>query len=480
MLVLLGITARFTGIGGSEMEKESKIDKRKKILVTVNAAVILVIMGGIALFMTFAERSTVSNEERRDLAECPEFTWESYFKGDFTSDFAEFYNDTVPMRSTFTSFISAFRAHLGVEYDGGVYIHGGIPDIESRPEKPDNSSQSSKKPVVVVIPDSSDNSSSGSANSESADTTSSSEKQPDELNPTEGEMSGTVFVLGDGRGLVMFYGNYSAGESYAKTLNEYKQQLGENVNVYSMTVPTSTSFYLPEKYSNLTSSEKEHIGYINDRLDGVIPVDAYSSIAEHTDKEIYLRTDNHWQSLGAYYAAEEFAKTAEVDFPRLNEDNYEYISRDGYVGTLYGYSNKDKRIKDNPETFTYYKPKTEYTCAYYDHALNYQYTGAMMLNIDNIPVNSWYIVNMCGDNYTVNINTACKNGRRLLIIKDSYGDALPAFLTSSFEEIWVVDMRYFEKSVTELAKNEGITDVLFTMNIGNAAGSAQKNLANIM
>ncbi|MDE7400052.1 MAG: hypothetical protein K2N06_11075 [Oscillospiraceae bacterium] len=456
------------------------MDKQKKILVTVNVAVILVIMGGIALFMAFGKRPTVSNEERRNLAECPKFTIESYFKGDFTSDFAKFYNDTVPMRSTFKSFISAFRAHLGVKYDGGVYIHGGIPDIESRPEKPANSSSSSKKPVVVVIPDPVDNTPSTSADNESTGETSSSDKQPVELNPIEGEMSGTVFVLGDGRGLVMFYGSYSSGENYAKTLNEYKARLGEKVNVYSMTVPTSTSFYLPEKYSNMTSSESEHIDHINGLLDGVIPVDAYSAIAAHTDEEIYLRTDNHWQSLGAYYAAEEFAKTAQVDFPMLNTDNFEYVSRDGYVGTLYGYSDYDQRIKDNPETFTYYKPKTEYTCAYYDHSLNYQYTGAMMLDIDGIAVNSWYLVNMCGDNYTVNINTACKNGRRLLIVKDSYGDALPAFLTSSFEEIWVVDMRYFEKSVLELAKNEGITDVLFTMNIESAAGSSQKNLANIM
>ena len=146
------------------------MDKRKKILVTVNAAVILVIMGGIALFMAFGKRPTVSTEERRNLAECPKFTIESYFKGDFTSDFAKFYNDTVPMRSTFKSLISVFRANLGVKYDGGVYIHGGVPDIESRPEKPATSS-SSKKPVVVVIPDQVDNTPSDSADGQSADET---------------------------------------------------------------------------------------------------------------------------------------------------------------------------------------------------------------------------------------------------------------------------------------------------------------------
>lgn len=300
------------------------------------------------------------------------------------------------------------------------------------------------------------------------------------VNDNGGEMSGSVFVLEDGQGLVLFGGSYSGGQNYAETLNEYKRKLGENVNVFSMVVPTAVSFYLPERYSDMSASEWDHIDYINSFLDGVISVDAYSEIAKHTDEEIYLRTDNHWQSLGAYYAAREFAKTALVDFAELNEDNFEFISLENYVGTLYGYSDEDERIRNNPETFTYYKPKTEYTTDYYTHALDYEYTGALMLSADNIPTSSWYMVNMCGDMYSVHVKTEVKNSRRLLIVKDSYGDALPAFLTKSFEDIWVVDMRHFEKSVTELCENEGITDVLFAMNASSATGVNQENLVNIM
>lgn len=294
-----------------------------------------------------------------------------------------------------------------------------------------------------------------------------------------GEMSGSVFVLKDGRGIVLFGGSWSGGQSYAETLNRYKAALGENVNVFSMVVPTAVSFYLPEEYSYMTGSEWDHIENINDYLDGVIPVDAYSELAKHVDEEIYLRTDNHWQALGAYYAAKVFAETALADFPALNEDNFEFISRDGYVGTLYGYSEENARIRDNPETFTYYKPKSEYTCDFLDYSLNYQYTGAMMLDTDNIAVSSWYMVNMCGDMYSIHVKTAVKNARKLLIVKDSYGDALPAFLTNSFEEIWVVDMRHFEGSVTELCKSEGITDVLFAMNASSATGVNADNLTNI-
>ena len=193
-----------------------------------------------------------------------------------------------------------------------------------------------------------------------------------------------------------------------------------------------------------------------------------------------MRTDHHWSSLGAYYAAQEFAKVAQVDFAKLNDENFEKISREGYVGTLYGYSGENQLIKDNPETFTYYKPRNEFTTDFYTHALEYQYTGALMLDIDSLDVVSWYLVNICGDNYAVNVNTDCHNGRRLMIVKDSYGNALPPFLTNSFEEIWVVDMRYFERSVTELCKSEGITDLLFAMNPSSATGVNQENLSNII
>lgn len=298
----------------------------------------------------------------------------------------------------------------------------------------------------------------------------------------DGEMSGSVLVLKNGRGLVLYGGGYKNGQNYAEALNKYKEILGANVNVFSMVVPTAVSFYLPEKYSDWSASEWDNIENINDYLDdSIITVDAYTEIAKHTDEGIYLRTDNHWTSLGAYYAAREFAKTALVDsFPELNEDNFEYISRDGYVGTLYGYSNEAPELKNNPERFTYYKPKTTYTTDYYSHGMEFQYTGALMLDIDNIATVSWYLVNMCGDMYTAHVKTECKNARKLLIVKDSYGDALPAFLTTSFEDIWVVDMRYFEKSVTELAKSEGITDVLFAMNPLSATGDGAKNLTKIM
>lgn len=466
--------------------------KREHSLYTLNISVIVGVLAFITLFMTFGERPTISVEENRDLAECPTFSLESYFKGEFTEKFAEFYNDTVPLRSTFKSMISAFRANLGVNY-GGVHISGGRPVIEQRPET--SGSSSTKKPTpVVVVPQPSGNSSSSTVSgssgststststttssstestvsSESTSTTSSSSTEPIEMDPNGGMMSDGVLVLPNGRALSLFGGSYSGGQFYAETVNAYKQALGGNVNVYSLVSPTAVSFYIPEKFAGDSASEWDHIDYINSFLDGVIPIDAYSVFEQHTNEDIFMRSDHHWSSLGAYYAAQEFARVAQVDFAELNDENYEKVSRGGYLGKLYGWAGEPQVMKDNPETFTYYIPQNEFTTDYYSFDMEYQYTGRLMLDIDLMEnVSEWYSANMCGDLYTVNINTDCKNGRRLMIIKDSYGDALPAFLTNSFEEIWVVDMRYFENGIISLAQSEGITDVLFVMNPTSATG----------
>ena len=93
---------------------------------------------------------------------------------------------------------------------------------------------------------------------------------------------------------------------------------------------------LMKKYSDLSASEEDNIKNINEYLDGVTPVDAYNALKAHKDEDIFKRTDHHWSQLGAYYAAEEFAKTAGVPYASLSK--YEKVTKHGYVGTLYGYS----------------------------------------------------------------------------------------------------------------------------------------------
>ncbi|MBQ8928400.1 MAG: hypothetical protein IJ055_09050 [Oscillospiraceae bacterium] len=439
-------------------------------------AVITVLTG----FMLFGKRPTESTEENRSLAKAPKFSISSYLDGSFTSEFAQFFNDTVPMRSTFKGFISDFRASLGVPYDGDVVLVGRPPtEVQVTAEQPETQPAAQSVAIETQAPTQDEHAETQAAPlaASVAVPTEAPTEAPtmEDLEDADGEIANNILVVKD-RGIMLYGGNLARGEEYAQTLNEYKAALGSDVHVYSLVAPTAVSFYLPKKYASSSASETENIDHINSFLQDVTPVDAYNALLPHAAEAIYSRTDHHWQPLGAYYAAESFAEAAGVPFPPLSE--YETVVKEGYVGTLYGYTNV-AALKNNPEDFTYYVPQNDYTTTYYDIDMTNEREASLLLNLDNVAPSSWYLVFMGGDERITHVTTDCRNGRVLAIIKDSYGNALVPCLTSSFEEIWVIDMRYFKPNAVTFLQEHGVTDLLFAMNTFSATGGNSAKLRTI-
>ena len=451
-------------------------DARRKAfrLQEINVVAICAVFAVTSLFMLFGKRPTISEEEKRELAKRPSFSVESYLDGSFTSQFSRFFNDTVPMRSPFKHVIAVFRGHLGIDFDE-VEIHGQVPVQEVKPtvtEAPTTEpvTEQDTHPAAITPADQA-----GQTEPLTETTAPATEPMPDDQ-AADGEVANNILIVKD-RGIPLYGGGYTIGERYAKTLNRYKEAMGKDVRVYSLVAPTACSFYLPDKFKDMSASEPDNIDHINSFFEGVEPVDAYTALLAHQNEEIYSRTDHHWAPLGAFYAAEEFAKTAGVPFAPLR--NYNAISKDGYVGTLYGFSGSSK-LKDNPETFTYYEPKGRYTCTYYNTDMTNEREKSLLISLDNLDPASWYLVFMGGDERITHIETECKNHRTLCIIKDSYGNALVPALTSSFEEIWVVDMRYFKPNIIRFMQDHEVTDVLFAMNTFSATGSNAKHLETLL
>ncbi len=300
-------------------------------------------------------------------------------------------------------------------------------------------------------------------------------------NDQQGEVSGSILVLPGGRGIMLYGIGYEPGRNYAATVNKYKEQLGANVNVYSMVVPTPASFYLPEKYFDEGISDRElpHIDDINEHLNGIIPIDAFAALKGHVDEDIFYRTDHHWTQLGAYYAAKAFAETAQVEFDELSA--YDKHEKSGYIGTLYGSSNENPEIGNNPETFFWYIPKREVTTTYYDPDMTNEQQGSYFYDPDNFGSTvEWNLTYMAGDGRITHVNTGLNTNRKLMILKDSYADSLAPNLFGSFDDIWIVDMRYCETSAVQLAKDKGITDLLFCSCTFSATAQNQYKLEEIM
>ncbi len=260
-------------------------------------------------------------------------------------------------------------------------------------------------------------------------------------------------------GVQLYAGGYNQ-ELYVKSIDAFAKDLDGIAQVYSMVAPTKADFYCPKDYERYNASQLEDINYIEEHLsDRVKSVRCYDVLQQHTDEYIYFRTDHHWTANGAYYAAAEFAKAAGVPFKEMNSDNFEAKVIEGFVGSLYGSTN-DANLLNDPDAFSYYVPKNKYECYYYDMAYNLD--GKYPFFIAQEPRNAFGTY-MGSDKKIVRIETDCKNGRKLMVIKDSYGNVEIPFFMNSFEEIYVTDVRFFDLNAIDFVKEQGITDVLFIL-----------------
>ena len=271
----------------------------------------------------------------------------------------------------------------------------------------------------------------------------------------------SILVAGmDGhyRGIMFYGGTYGYCDQYVTDVKAFQSALPE-VTVYSMVIPTSVDFYNPEEYSGYTALQKDKIEYIENELKntGVTNIKVYDTLSKHTSEEIYSRTDHHWMPLGAYYAAQVFCKDAGVKVPDISK--YRKETCGGYVGSMYYYSS-DVNLYNDPEQYTvYYSPNEDkLTTTYYNRYYSNGYDSNLFLCNDA----SYYYLSFLGsDDLIAHIKTNASTGRNLVVIKESYGNALIPFFTESFDNIYVLDLRYCEVNAINFCKEVGATDLLF-------------------
>ena len=156
---------------------------------------------------------------------------------------------------------------------------------------------------------------------------------------------------------------------------------------------------------------------------------------------------------------------------------------------MYGFS-KDVNVKKSPEDFVYHKPiNISYSTTYRRYELDEDYQivgeepahkGEFFVKISGS--SSAYCTFMGSDARITQVKTDSDCPRRLLVMKDSFGNAIPGYLFGSFEEIHVIDFRYFTYNIKDYVEEHGITDILMANNISHvcsgAIGSAYKRFLN--
>lgn len=456
---------------GSSLEKRIEAAKAyKKNVKLYNKISIAVILGVIALtavLLAVLPRPKTSELEKRELAPMPEFSAKALFSGEYFSGIAEHFSDTVPFREQLVVLNSRMKKAMGISsptFYGTVDI---VADDEgnSLEETPVQTEPAQTEPVPqqtdVAVSEKTEENDSAVTETSAVSETTESEKTGIADFSNNGIVVDGVKMYGEDAGVMLFGGNKKQGARYAEIINKYKASLG-NVNVYNMVVPTSVEFYLPKKYSKYSSSEKESIDYIYSCLSpDVTPIDAYSKLAEHTDEYIYLRTDHHWSPLGAYYAYTAFCEALGMEYHLITD--YTEKVKDGFVGSLYGYTN-DITLANAPEQFHYFLPPdvTYSVQTYYYDTLAPKNGGALFH--EYVEGANCYGMFLGADAIHTKITTSTKNGRKIVVFKESYGNAFVPFLVNNFEEIYVIDIRYFGTNAVDYIKKIGATDVLFIDN----------------
>lgn len=340
--------------------------------------------------------------ENRELTPMPTLSKETILSGSFSKDFENYLADNVGFRSYFMDFSSSITALKGVEIESGKVV-------------------STKKDLGVG---------------------------------TAGE--GSLWIQGD-RIMEVYKADNVTRDAYVEMLNGYAEALPENVRIFSMLAPTQIEFNNSE---NLADSQKETIDYVYTNMsDRIESVDVYGALEKHKDEYVFFRTDHHWTQKGAFYAYQTFVKQALGKDTKLSD--YQVQSADGFLGTLYDQINdlSLKKYADTIEWFDFGK-NYEIEATAFENEQFVNYKGVIYNVPQSTEMPKYAKIFMCGDHPFAKITTDNKNGKTLLVIKDSYANALIPLLTQDYETVLVVDPRNYYGKVTELVAEYNVDDCL--------------------
>ena len=395
-----------------------------------------------AVLSLIIPKQKISELEKRELAAFPELSIKALFAGTYTNALDMYYSDNFPMRESLMNFSSRLRDRFGFRTDD-------IKIYNFEPKKEENK-------TIAITHDSL-----GNRVTDSLQTDSGGNKigEMDTIR-NDGEFVNSIFIY-KGRGYQIFGGNAAAGGAYANMINNYHRLLGDSVTIHCLVIPSAIDYYLPDKYKGKSSLEKPNIDLIYSKLDpGIQTTDAWTEISKHTGEYLYYHTDHHWTVMGAYYAYRAFCNSAGFT-PYETTDLTRKVKRK-FIGSLYDLT-RDSRLLENKDSVEYFLlPVNAKVQLFKTRDLKTSQRSALLVEMAS-GANS-YSVFLGGDYPLLKAVTDIKNGKRILIIKDSFGNAIAPFFALHYEEVYIIDYRYFESNIPDLIRKNKITDLLFLHN----------------
>lgn len=482
-------------------EVEGRIDKttakyreyviKKAAIIKIVVFLVMIVIGA-AVSLMIPLRPTESITERRTLSKFPSFTFESFWSGDYFASIDTWFSDTFPGRDALIVCSETLENMYGIHTNsihGEVIVGDDIPDVDLTEydlvananavvDLDEAESEMDSEDVLsdqVYISDysySNTNISASDVGMEVEDTDGTTAAKA-------GESLGSIFVVENSA-----YNYYtflqSESDKYASIVNNLANTLEGKAKVYDMIVPTSIDITLDDATRNSISSsnQKKAILYMFSKMNSKVgKCYIYDLLREHRSEDIYYRTDHHWTSLGAYYAYSAFM--TQIGKTPTSLDSFIRIDCGSFVGSFYTQT-RATSLYNSPDNFVAYIPPSTNKMQFVnsDNVLtNYN----IVTDVTGWNITSKYSAFIGGDNsYSTITNPNITDGSSILVIKESFGNALVPYLTENFQNVYVIDYRYYEGTVSDLVNQYNIDTVLFINNVTATSTSARINdLANV-
>ena len=371
---------------------------------------IIIIIVFIGFFVLISGTSLIikdrefSPNENRYLAETPELSWDNILSGKFQDGLEDYLRDQVCFRDGWITVKTGIQKACGDTDIGGAYVGKDGYDFEK------------------ITPEDVD------------------EKQVDR--------------------------NIKAVEDYFMMASETidKQKLS------FLLVPTS-GLVMQEKLPKNARlfDQAKYIDQVQKAMKDYNFVDVRDTLMDHNDEYIYYKTDHHWTSAGACLAYDVWSERTGGE-AETEDGLVKNVVSDKFRGSLYSKILDADSAYD--EIWTYGLQKDEAfgskDCTVTideKQQLDSIYDDEMLQKKDKY---AYFLSGNYGQVHIQNQKATSKaKGKNILIIKDSFANSFVPFVTQDYENIYMVDLRYYNGDMKSYLQEHNITDVLVLYNISN-------------
>lgn len=266
-----------------------------------------------------------------------------------------------------------------------------------------------------------------------------------------------------------FHGVYLCGDRLIHKIEDasraeqniaYLQKLTEltDIPVYLGLIPTAAEVYrdqLPAGAENF--DQAAYLKKVRESVPDAVWVDMEKWMDGASGVSLFYRTDHHWTSAGAWHGYAALMEAMGEPFEPLGTP--ETVSEDFY-GTLYSSSGVHWLAPDTIERYVSGESVT---------VENFEKGETHGLYVDSFLGEKDKYASFLGGNTPLYIirNPEAASEEKLLVVRDSYSDAMAPFLSQYFAEIHLVDLRYYRTSVVEYARENGMDRIFVCYSVEN-------------